>query len=239
MHGLDTPLTSASEAWPNDRPAEVARTVGAWSAPGDRKWTWVPIRSLGPRHRPKIAAHLLSLSVSDRFLRFGHPATDAQISKYVDLLEFERDEIFGIFNRRLDLVAVGHLAQLVEVQAGPACEFGVSVLARSRGRGFGHRLSEHAMLLARNRGVRRLIIHALSENIAMLKIARDLGAKVERHGAEAEAWLELPPDTIASRAGEVVEQHAAEIDYRLKLHAWNSSPGEPLEPPIDSRIDDR
>ena len=224
MHDLKLPLAPAiavavSTSQQQARPpmADVGDATVTTGAP--KQWVWVPIRSLGPRHRGKIALHLLSLEASDRYLRFGYSATDAQIAKYVDILDFERDEVFGIFNRRLELVAVAHLAHQPGASAAQGSEFGVSVHAKARARGFGHRLFEHAMLHARNRGVKRLFIHALSENNAMLKIARNLGAKVERHGAEAKAWLELPPDNIASRVGEIVEQRAAEIDYQFKLHA--------------------
>ena len=185
-------------------------------------WSWVPIRSLGPRHRERITAHLLSLDVSDRFLRFGYPATDAQISKYVDMLDFEQDEVFGIFSRRLELIAMAHLAHAVAVRANsstPVSEFGVSVLPHARARGFGRRLFEHAMLHARNRGVETLMIHALSENTAMLKIARNAGAAVVREGSESDAWLKLPPDTLASHVDELIGEQAAELDYQLKLRA--------------------
>lgn len=188
---------------------------------GIGRWTWVPIRSLGSRHRARIAAHLTALDANDRYLRFGHPATDEQIARYVDTLDFERDEVFGIFNRRLELIAMAHLANLPVSDPGvrPVAEFGVSVLARYRGRGFGARLFEHAMVHARNRGVDTLFIQALSENTAMLKIARKAGATVERVGSEAEARLKLPPETLVTRFGELVEEQAAEIDYRLKVQA--------------------
>ncbi|WP_298828565.1 GNAT family N-acetyltransferase [uncultured Piscinibacter sp.] len=186
------------------------------------QWTWVPIRSLGPRHRDRIAAHLINLDESDRYLRFGYPATDAQISKYVDMLDFDQDEVFGIFNRRLELIAMAHLAH-PSAQADPArgtmAEFGVSVLRKARGRGFGARLFEHAVLHARNRGVQTLFIHALSENTAMLKIARNAGAVVERDGSESDAWLRLPPDTFVSHVEEMMGEHAAEFDYQIKRHA--------------------
>ena len=184
-------------------------------------WSWVPVRSLAARHRERIAAHLLALDEQARYLRFGYPATDAQINRYVDTLDFDRDEVFGIFNRRLELIAMAHLAHPVDPpRAGfpLMSEFGVSVLAHARRRGFGRRLFEHAVLHARNRGVSALFIHALSENTAMLKIARDAGATVRRAGSETEAWLELPPDSFASHIDEVVGAHAAEIDYRLKTH---------------------
>lgn len=184
-------------------------------------WTWVPIRSLGPRHRERISAHLLALGPEDRYLRFGYAASDAQISKYVDMLDFEQDEVFGIFNRRLVLIALAHLAHAVRApRSGPLMsEFGVSVLPNARRRGFGHRLFEHAMLHARNRGVETLFIHALSQNTAMLRIASDAGAKVIREGAEADAYLALPPDSFASHVDELLGQQAAEIDYRLKRGA--------------------
>jgi ribosomal protein S18 acetylase RimI-like enzyme len=188
----------------------------------DSRWTWVPIRSLGPRQRGRILEHLTLLDERDRYLRFGYPATDAQMSKYVDTLDFDRDEVFGIFNRKLELIAMAHLAHpAYPSQAHPAgaSEFGVSVLPKARERGFGQRLFEHAMLHARNRGVRSLFIHALSENIAMLKIARKAGATVERDGPESEAWLRLPPDTLASHMGELVGEHVAELDYQFKLQA--------------------
>jgi GNAT superfamily N-acetyltransferase len=187
-----------------------------------KNWNWIPIRSLGPRHRERITQHLLALSDSDRYLRFGYAATDAQMSKYVDMLDFEHDEVFGIFNRKLVLIAMAHLAHSIPgPNAGdpPMSEFGVSALTQARGRGFGARLFEHAMLHARNRGVRTLFIHALSENVAMLKIARNAGATIERSGSESDARVVLPPDTIASHVDELVEHQAAELDYQLKVKA--------------------
>ena len=201
---------------------DSAKAVPAPRAAVSSKWAWVPIRSLGPRHRSRIASHLLALSEGDRYLRFGYPATDAQLSKYVDTLDFDRDELFGVFNRRLELIAMAHLAYASEMKAAgkPAmAEFGVSVMAHARGRGYGARLFDHATLHARNRNVGSLFVHALSENTAMLRIARRAGAVVQRDGSESEAWLTLPPDTIATRLEAAVEQHAAELDYHFKVQA--------------------
>ena len=92
---------------------ETAPTVASPIAPDairKVRRTWVPVRSLTSRHRARIRAHLLGLDEHDRYLRFGFAASDAQISHYADALDFERDELFGIFNRRLDLIAMAHLA---------------------------------------------------------------------------------------------------------------------------------
>ncbi|MBC7719153.1 MAG: GNAT family N-acetyltransferase [Chitinophagaceae bacterium] len=179
----------------------------------------VPIRSIGPGHRERISAHLLALSSDDRYLRFGYAASDEQVVRYVEGLNFERDEIFGIYNRRLALIAVAHLAYSTDPQLKSCAEFGVSVLSQTRGRGYGSRLFDRAVMHARNDGVDMMFIHALSENTAMLNIARKAGAKIERDGSESEAYLTLPPADLDSRMTEMLEEQIAQTDYRLKVQA--------------------
>lgn len=181
---------------------------------------WCPVRALAPRHRPRILAHLVALEAHDRHLRFGYAATEEHIARYVDQLDFERDEVFGVFNRRLELVAMTHLAYLERGSSrSRSAEFGVSVLPRLRGRGLGARLFDVAALHARNRGVDTLIVHALAENAAMLRIARSAGALLERDGSDATARLRLPPENLASHFEELVATQTAEIDYTLKRQA--------------------
>lgn len=181
----------------------------------------VPIRSLGPGHRDRIAKHLLALDAHDRYLRFGFIATDEQVSAYVAGLNFERDEIFGIYNRKLELIAMAHVAFLRNAGSPAGAEFGVSVLKKARGRGYGARLFDRAVMHARNEGVELMFIHALSENTAMIKIARNAGATLERAGSETEAYLRLTPATLDSRMSELAEEQMARADYRLKVQARN------------------
>lgn len=181
----------------------------------------VPIRSLGPSHRERIAQHLLALEEYDRYLRFGYPATDEQIRRYTDGLNFERDDIYGIYNRKLHLIAMAHVAFSDLPEQARHAEFGVSVLKTARGRGYGARLFERAVMHARNEGVSLMYIHALSENTAMLKIARSAGATVERDGSESEAHLILPSATLTTRLTEMVEDQVAEVDYGIKRQAVN------------------
>jgi GNAT superfamily N-acetyltransferase len=179
----------------------------------------VPIRSLGPNHRERIAQHLLALDEQDRYLRFGYSAQDPQIRAYTDQLNFKRDDIYGIYDRSLALIAVAHLAFAGEPTCQSCAEFGVSVLKDARGKGYGTLLFDRAVTHARNKGIDLMFIHALSENTAMLKIAKNAGATVERDGSESEAYLKLPPATLDSRMTEVVEDQLAELDFRLKLQA--------------------
>src|SRR5574337_1314022 len=179
----------------------------------------VPIRSLGPGHRERIARHLLALDEHDRYLRFGYMANDEQIRRYVDGLDFERDQIFGIYNRRLDLIAMAHLAFAAATKYKLCAEFGVSVLKSARGRGFGARLFDRAVMHARNEGVELMFIHALRENHVMISLAQKAGAKLQRDGSETEAYLQLPPATLDTRVSEIVESQLAEMDYGLKAQA--------------------
>jgi RimJ/RimL family protein N-acetyltransferase len=212
-------LNTADTNDSSPRPMDASAAPPKKTPLHERLWTWVPIRALAARHRDRIAEHLLSLPPNDLYLRFGYIASPTQIRKYVDMLDFERDEVFGIFNRQLSLIAMAHLAYPPADPSRGAtrmAEFGVSVLAGRRGRGYGSRLFDHAILHARNRDVDALFIHALSENDAMLKIARRAGAVLKRHANESQAWLELPDDNLVSHLEEVLVDQAAALNYQLK-----------------------
>jgi RimJ/RimL family protein N-acetyltransferase len=183
----------------------------------------VPIRSLGAKHRQRISDHLLSLNGHDRHLRFGYSANDHHIKQYIENLNFDRDEVFGIYDRSLLLIAVAHLAYAIGDIFGAGAEFGGSVLPHARGRGYGARLFERAAKNASNRNLTQIFIHALSENTPMIRIATKAGARVERHGCESEAFLQLPAPTLKSRLSEFVKEQAAQADYRLKVRTWRTS----------------
>lgn len=176
----------------------------------------VPIRRIGPAHLDDIQAHLLALEPQDRYLRFGYAAGDEQIFRYVNGLNFQRDEVFGIFNRRLELLAMAHLAFTPDARRA---EFGVSVSRHARGRGYGARLFDRAIIHARNNSVDQIFIHALSENAAMLHIARSAGATVVRDGSESEAHLQLPAADIQSWATELIGEQLALANYQAKAQS--------------------
>ena len=175
-----------------------------------------------------IIAHLTALGERDRYLRFGYPASDEQIRRYAEGLDFGRDEVFGIFNRKLALIAMAHLAYATQPAHADSAEFGVSVSHYARGRGYGMQLFERAVMHARNEGVNQLFIHALSENMAMLNIARKGGATIVREGAESQAHLLLPPADFESQMTELVDEQVARTDYHVKAqarHLWRFASG--------------
>ena len=184
----------------------------------------VPIVSMSPEHVPQILKHLLELSEHDRYLRFGYSASDKHITRYVEGLDFERDEIYGIFNSELHVIAMAHLALMKKESHECSAEFGVSVSAHARGRGYGARLFDRAVIHARNDKVYQMYIHALSENAPMIRIARKGGARIERDGSETEAFLRLPKRDLDSRVTEFVADQYAKTNYSIKEDAkrfWN------------------
>ena len=148
---------------PHLEEAAAAPSSGPPNAPSASAPAWIPIRSLSSGHRDEALAHLLALPERDRYLRFGQPATDHQIERYVQTLDFGRDEVFGIFNRKLDLLAMAHLAFAGQGAGGPGAEFGVSVLPHARGRGLYRALLQHRLQQAHRAGQAAAVIQANDE----------------------------------------------------------------------------
>jgi GNAT superfamily N-acetyltransferase len=204
-----------------------------WALPNSQKYTitalvhdgafLIPIRALGANHRELISRHLISLNSRDRFLRFGYFAKDQKIEQYVTSLDFDHHEIFGIFDRSLLLIAVAHLAYGIGDICDTGAEFGVSVLPHARGRGYGARLFEYAVTHASNKNISLIFIHALSENEPMLRIVTNAGARVNRHGFESEAFIQLPDPTLKSRLSEFVKERVAQADYHIKVRTHRTS----------------
>ena len=94
-------------------------------------------------------------------------------------------------------------------------------LPAHRGRGIGGALLARAHLRARNWGVRALFMHCLTENGAMMHLARKQEMDIVAEAGEADAWLRLPPADASSHFGEVFAQRVALFDYALKQgRAW-------------------
>ena len=185
---------------------------------------FVRISSLRPQDKTQIATHLLALPERDRYFRFGSAATDQQIQNYVATLNFERDHVYGIYNRQAALVAVAHVAQMIEPYQAPlsfglgysqSAEFGVSVLPAYRNKGYGGRLFNRAVTHARNQGISQFHIQALTENSRMLHIAKKRGATLANFGSETEAHLLLPKADLDSRMSELVAEDFGNVDYAI------------------------
>ena len=169
------------------------------------------VKELSRIERISLEGHFLRLDAEDRRLRFGTQLSDNAIRAYVARIDFERDAVFGVLDDDLRIVGAAHVAR-----SERHAELGVSVLPGHRGLGLGGKLLARAHTRARNWGVRRLFMHCLTENRAMMHLARKQGMQVFAASGEADAWLSLPPSDASSHFGEVFAQRAAVFDFALK-----------------------
>jgi GNAT superfamily N-acetyltransferase len=174
----------------------------------------IPVHRLTEAARPKLGEHFLRLDADDIRLRFGSPLGSDSIAAYVQAIDFDTDAVFGVYEDELALAAAAHVAFGVD-----GAELGVSVLPAHRSRGIGSALFARAVEHARNRFVTRMYMHCLSENVAMMHIAKKSGMKICVDTGEAEAFLKLEPADQASLSGELMGQRVALFDYALKTQA--------------------
>ncbi|MEM4987701.1 GNAT family N-acetyltransferase [Collimonas sp. H4R21] len=185
------------------------------------------VKELSRRARWRLLRHFLALNSGDRLLRFGSVLSDELVSRYVENIDFSRDTVFGVYDRKLRLLGVGHLAfapreAMPSVSASTTkervAEFGVSVAASARGMGVGSRLFERAAIRCRNVDIDTLYMHCLSSNKVMMHIAKKAGMAIHRDYGEADAYLKLPPANPASVLQEAVQEQVATLDYTLKAN---------------------
>ena len=171
----------------------------------------LPLR-LTDADRPRLVEHFLLLDEDDLRLRFGMAKTPDALADYVARgIDFGRDGVFGIHDDELALLGVAHVA------IGPGmAEFGVSVLAAHRGRGLGSALLDRAHNFARSRFIPAMFMHCLTENRAMMHMARKAGMEIATESGEADAWVKLARPDAGTMASELLQQRVAVFDYALK-----------------------
>lgn len=184
------------------------------------------VKALSPRARRHLLRHLLALEEQDRLLRFGSTLSDEMITRYVDRIDFSRDTVFGVYDRRMRLLGVGHLA-FAPREATPVstatikarvAEFGVSVSSAARGLGVGTRLFERAAIRCRNADIDTLYMHCLTSNRVMMHIARKAGMEIHRDYGEADGYLKLQPANSGTVLREAMEEQVAVLDYLIKAN---------------------
>ncbi|MBI2799228.1 MAG: GNAT family N-acetyltransferase [Gammaproteobacteria bacterium] len=138
--------------------------------------------------RPLMIEHFCSLNGTDRYLRFGLPRDDGSLKEYVEAIDFERDLVLGVFGPGFKLVAVAHVGLIDDT-----AELGLSVLPEFRRQNLASLAVQRAARRARANGAKKLWIHFLRENRAILAFARKNKMRIELRDAEGDAYLPLPP----------------------------------------------
>jgi GNAT superfamily N-acetyltransferase len=173
--------------------------------------TMISTRRLHSADRGALAAHLLALSSEDRRLRFGGPSSDDTLRDYVGRIDFDRDAVFGFLAEDLSLGGAAHVAVVDGV-----AELGLSVLAAYRRRGIGMALFQRASEFARNHSIRTLLARCLTENAAMMRIARKSGMKIVTGRGVLEAHLQLLPLDARTVATEFLQESLALFESGLE-----------------------
>jgi GNAT superfamily N-acetyltransferase len=173
----------------------------------------IPVQRLGSQAGEAYLQHLLALPPEDVRLRFGSAQSAETIAAYVRHIDFDRDEVFGVYGDGLVLVGAAHL-----VLADRQAELGVSVLPGQRGKGIGSALFARAAEHARNRRVRDMFMHCLAENAPMIRIARRARMDVVIESGDADAHVALPLANLSSIQSEIYAERVALYDFALKSH---------------------
>ncbi len=168
------------------------------------------------QHCPALIDHFMALAPEDRLLRFGHAVSDDIVRQYVLAMDFDIDAVFGVFDDRLQLLGVAHLAYLSAIDQAQRAELGVSVLARARNQGIGSTLFDRAAIRCRNTQLTSLYMHCLAHNDTMMRIAQKAGMEIRFAHGEADAYLALPPATPVTRSLERRQDRRAAVDYATK-----------------------
>lgn len=173
----------------------------------------LPVR-LRPTDRAALQEHFLRLDPQDRRLRFGASLSDEAIRQLDERIDFDRDELFGVIDDDLRLLGVVHVAFYPD-----KAELGLSVLPAARGLGLGNALFARAVIHLTNRNVREVFVHCLTENGAMMHLARKNGMRVVRDGPETDAYLALPSATAGSYFTEWVHDQNANAAHAVRRQA--------------------
>lgn len=174
----------------------------------------ITIVRLHRQNRAALVSHFVSLEREDRRLRFGSGTSDDGLRQYVSRIDFERDGLFAVQDDSLGIIAVVHVACTRET-----AELGLSVVAGHRGAGIGNALFRRAITFLRNRGATSVFVHCLSENRAMMHLARKHSMRLSYGNGESDGQLEITPATADSYVTEWLEDQRGRMVQSMRQNA--------------------
>ena len=169
-------------------------------------------RTLLPAEAGRYTSHLLRLPVADRRARFMGGMSDGAVCGYVDGIDWSGATI---------LVALvgGEVRAAVELRRDPhrpdRAELAITIESGWQGQGIGSTMVRRAMVLARNRGIGRIMLFCLSDNHRMLRIAGRLESRVTFDGGEVACDFDLEPADAFSLALEAMDRGSTALTMLL------------------------
>jgi acetyltransferase len=167
----------------------------SWELGLDHSITVRPIRPEDADIEVEFARRLSPATRYNRFLGGGVGLTPELLERFVRI-DFSRDmALIATVTLEGAETAIG-VARYSRLADGGSCEFAIVIADLWQGCGLGTRLLQKLIESARGHGIRRMVGVVLATNAPMLRLARSLGFRIERHpegGELCSATLDLDP----------------------------------------------
>ncbi|HTS91114.1 MAG TPA: GNAT family N-acetyltransferase [Stellaceae bacterium] len=158
-------------------------------------------RKLWPGEGDLLRGHLTRLDREERTFRFGYAVSDERIADYCASTDWLGTVVLAA---EIDgtMRAAGEL-KVIEGSRPSAAELALSVERRFDGHGIGSEIFQRLLVIARNRGIRRIVILCLAENDRMRRIASKAMPALRFLGDQVEGEIALAPLTPLSLGDEL------------------------------------
>ncbi|HVM81388.1 MAG TPA: GNAT family N-acetyltransferase [Stellaceae bacterium] len=158
-------------------------------------------RKLWPAESDLLRGHLTRLDPEERIYRFGHAVSDERIADYCKSTDWLGTVVLSAWIAGT-MRGAGEL-KVLEGRWPPAAELALSVERRFDGHGIGTELFRRLLVIARNRGIRRIYVVCLTENDRMRRIVSKALPALRFLGDQVEGEIVLAPPTPLSLGDEL------------------------------------
>ena len=165
--------------------------------------------------KQELEQHLLSLDKESVAHRFGFPANEETIKRYIEGIS-DDDILLGIKENIFsdNVITAVHLAF---DNAKETVELGISTLPGYKRRGFGERILRYSVDILRNRGIKQIYSICAPANSALMGLIRKLNiTSITSTPGQKEAVIAIPMAGIDSILHEIRNDRFVIIDKAMK-----------------------
>ncbi|MGE3832541.1 MAG: N-acetyltransferase family protein, partial [Parvibaculaceae bacterium] len=135
----------------------------------------VTIRKLWPADRKTLKAHFGRLDTESLRMRFGGMPDPEFVARYAEAIPVLGSSVYGAF---IGGVLRGSAELRIILPSSNEAEAAFAVEKSFQDKGLGSALMDRLLTAAQNRGVARLHLICLTENIRMRRLADKFGARI-------------------------------------------------------------
>ncbi|MGO9932195.1 MAG: GNAT family N-acetyltransferase [Steroidobacteraceae bacterium] len=137
----------------------------------------------------------------------------AAVAEHCERLNWFRIVVIGFFDAGV-LRGAAEL-QVVDRNYPILCEVAITVETAWQDRGVATELLRRALLIARNRSARAVLINTLGDNYRVQHVARKFGARFRNRAGESEAEIPTPTATYWSLCEEITDDGLGWMSFWL------------------------